>query len=85
MSYATITSKGQTTIPKEIREQFDLQPGDRIFFSVNEAGRIEIQPLIDITAIKGLLKRPKGKVVTVEQMNDAPLQGARRRFKRSAQ
>jgi AbrB family looped-hinge helix DNA binding protein len=84
MSYATITSKGQTTIPKEIREQFNLQPGDRILFFVNEAGRIEIQPLIDITSLKGLLKRPKGKAATIEQIQEAPRLGAQRRFKRSA-
>jgi len=85
MSYATITSKGQTTIPKEIREQCNLQPGDRILFFVNQAGRIEIQPLIDITAVKGVLKRPRGKAATLEQMNEAPRQAARRRFKRAAQ
>ncbi|HTT38269.1 MAG TPA: AbrB/MazE/SpoVT family DNA-binding domain-containing protein [Burkholderiales bacterium] len=84
MSYATITSKGQTTIPKEIRDQFNLRPGDKVFFFVNEAGRIEIQPFIDITAVKGLLKRPKAKAATLEQMNEAPRQAARRRFKRAA-
>ena len=83
MSYATITSKGQTTIPKEIREQFSLQPGDRILFFVNEAGRIEIQPLIDITAVKGVLKRPGRKATSIKQMDEAPRQVARRRFERS--
>jgi AbrB family looped-hinge helix DNA binding protein len=84
MSYATITSKGQTTIPKEIREQFNLQPGDRILFFVNDAGRIEIQPLIDITVVKGLLKRPGRKAGSLRQISQAPRRGAVRRFERSS-
>jgi|SoimicMinimDraft_4_1059732.scaffolds.fasta_scaffold856851_1 antitoxin PrlF len=84
MSYATITSKGQTTIPKEIREQFNLQPGDRILFFINDAGRIEIQPLIDITAVKGLLKRPGRKPASLRQISQAPRRGAARRFERSS-
>ena len=84
MSYATITSKGQTTIPKEIREQFNLQPGDRILFFINDAGRIEIQPLIDITAVKGLLKRPGRKPASLRQINQTPQRGAARRFERSS-
>lgn len=82
MSQATITSKGQTTIPREIRERFNLRPGDKILFFVNEAGRIEIQPMLDITAVKGVLKRAGAKPVTLEQMAEAPKQGARARFKR---
>ena len=84
MSYATITSKGQTTIPKEIREQFNLQPGDRILFFVNDAGRIE-NPTADRHYLpQGPAKRPKGKVATIEQIREAPRLGAQRRFKRSA-
>ena len=84
MSYATITSKGQTTIPKEIRERFNLEPGDKILFFVNEAGRIEIQPLIDVTAVKGILKRSGRKAVTLKQMGEAPRRAAHRRYTRSA-
>ncbi|MFN0315296.1 MAG: AbrB/MazE/SpoVT family DNA-binding domain-containing protein [Burkholderiales bacterium] len=78
-----MTSKGQTTIPREIRERFNLQPGDKILFFVNDAGRIEIQPMVDITAVKGVLKRAGAKPVTVEQMAEAPRVAARARFKRS--
>ncbi len=34
MIQATLTSKGQLTIPKEVRERFDLQPGDRLLFEI---------------------------------------------------
>ena len=41
MSAATLTSKGQITIPKEIRHQLGLQAGDRLQFRIGENGRIE--------------------------------------------
>ena len=84
MALATITSKGQTTIPREIRERFNLQPGDKILFLINEAGRIEIQPMVDIVALKGLLKRPGAKSVSVEEMAEGPRKAAAARFRRSA-
>jgi antitoxin PrlF len=39
MSIATMTSKGQTTIPKAIREKLNLCPGDRILFAIETDGR----------------------------------------------
>ena len=43
MTAATITSKGQVTIPVDVRNQLGLQSGDRIEFSFNEAtGRYEL-------------------------------------------
>lgn len=83
MALATITSKGQTTIPREIRERFNLQPGDKILFLINAAGRIEIQPVVDRVALKGLLKRPGAKSVSAEAMVEAPRRAAAARFRRS--
>ena len=40
MAFATITSKGQTTIPKEVRSAANLKSGDRIHFAVLENGTI---------------------------------------------
>jgi AbrB family looped-hinge helix DNA binding protein len=36
----TLTSKGQVTIPKHIRESLKLEPGSRLIFDVNEAGEV---------------------------------------------
>ncbi len=39
----TLTSKGQATIPKRIRESMNLKPGSRLVFDVNEAGDIVLR------------------------------------------
>lgn len=44
MTISTITSKGQTTIPKEIRERFHLKAHDRLLFK-SEGDRIVIKPI----------------------------------------
>ncbi|MCA9457205.1 MAG: AbrB/MazE/SpoVT family DNA-binding domain-containing protein, partial [Nitrospira sp.] len=45
MPVATLTSKGQITLPKKIREQLKLQPGDRVEFLVGTDGRITVWPV----------------------------------------
>jgi AbrB family looped-hinge helix DNA binding protein len=43
MPTATLTSKGQTTVPKEVREHLGLKPGDRLRFGIQEDGRVVIE------------------------------------------
>ena len=70
MAHSTITTKGQTTIPKEIREHLKLQPGNRIEYVVDEAGRVVLRPATyDIRNLHGILQRPGQPTVTVEEMN----------------
>lgn len=40
----TLTSKGQVTIPKRIRDALHLEPGTRVEFSVNASGEVVLQP-----------------------------------------
>ena len=40
----TLTSKGQVTIPKHIRDELHLQPGATVEFAVNAAGEVVVQP-----------------------------------------
>lgn len=40
----TLTSKGQATIPKRIRDSLGLKPGSRLLFDVNAAGEIVLRP-----------------------------------------
>ncbi len=71
MSVATLTSKGQITLPKAIREQLQVQPGDRVEFLVGSDGKITVWPVTcDVTILKGLISKPK-QPVTLEAMRAA--------------
>ena len=71
MPTSTMTSKGQTTIPKEVRARLHLKPGDRLEFVVDEEGRVIVLPAtVDAADLAGILKAPS-KPVTVEAMNQA--------------
>ena len=70
MSVATVTSKGQITIPKDIREKLNLHSGDKIHFLTDDEGRVSIAPATrSITALKGIVPKPD-KPVTLEEMNE---------------
>lgn len=69
---ATLTSKGQVTLPKEIRERLGLTAGSRLDFSIDDNGELRIRPVATTAlGLAGLLRRPGQPPVTVEQMNDA--------------
>lgn len=71
MPAATLTSKGQITIPKPVREALKLETGDRVEFLVAADGTVTIWPVIeDVTTLKGMLKKPSRRV-TIEEMNQA--------------
>ncbi|MBI4402445.1 MAG: type II toxin-antitoxin system PrlF family antitoxin [Nitrospirae bacterium] len=71
MPTSTVTSKGQTTIPKEIRDRLHLQAGDRLEFVVDEDGRVLVLPAtVDAAELAGVLKPPP-RPVSVEAMNQA--------------
>lgn len=69
---ATITSKGQITLPKEIREQLGLVVGSKLDFSIEADGSLRVRPLHRGAAdLFGLLHDPDRAASTVEQMNEA--------------
>jgi AbrB family looped-hinge helix DNA binding protein len=71
MASATVTSKGQITIPRPIREALELEPGDRVAFRVDEEGRVILEPeTLDLMELYGSLK-PTVQGVTVEDMRRA--------------
>jgi antitoxin PrlF len=72
MASATLTSKGQVTIPAIVRSDLGLGTGDRIEFIMNESsGRYEVVPATkSIESLKGLIAKPS-KRVSVEDMNAA--------------
>jgi antitoxin PrlF len=71
MPISTITSKGQTTIPGEIRRLLKLKAGDRIEFLVEADGKVVLVPVtVDVRKLKGLLA-PAPRRVSIEDMDMA--------------
>lgn len=66
---ATLTSKGQTTIPKEIRDSLGIKPGDRMTFTLMPDGTVVMRVKTKrATDLAGLLHKKGRKAVPVEQM-----------------
>lgn len=76
MLESTVTERGQTTLPRDIRRTLDLQPGDRIRYVV-EGDHVRILPVRAVAELKGLLKADR-KPISIEEMDDAIATGARR-------
>ena len=71
MATATLTSKGQITIPVEVRSDLKVDAGDRVEFVQIAPGRYEFVAVTnDVTALKGMFGRAK-KTVSIESMNAA--------------
>jgi len=76
MSSATVTSKGQITIPKEVRDAVGFDTGKRISFRVRKDGVVEMRPDdVDLLSLCGMLK-PRVKGITLEEMDEAVRLGA---------
>lgn len=83
MSVATMTSKGQLTVPAEVREKLRLKAGDKVRF----------EPMVDgtyrLVAKTGSIRELKGCVppldrpVTIDEMEEAVVAGAVARFERN--
>ncbi len=71
MPSATVTSKGQITIPLEVRRNLGLHPGGRVHFVRNDqTGRFEVVPgTVPLMSLFGILPKPE-KTVTIEEMNE---------------
>jgi AbrB family looped-hinge helix DNA binding protein len=71
VSTATITSKGQTTIPKAVRDRLRLKAGDRVEFVVQADGTALMVPAtLGLDDLEGMLPRPR-KPVSLEAMDRA--------------
>lgn len=70
MATATITSKGQLTIPASVRQDLHVGPGDRLEFVRLADGRYEVVAATrDVASIKGMIRT--SKVVSLEEMDRA--------------
>ena len=70
MPTATLTSKGQVTLPKEVRDHFHLAEGDRLEFLIAENGEVQVRPVAgSVEALFGMLRRPGTPARSVEEMD----------------
>ena len=70
--YTTMTSKGQLTVPKEIRDSLGLKEGTKFSMTI-ENGTVVARPrnrsIMELAGILG--KAPNGKSLTIDEMDDA--------------
>ncbi len=79
MPTTTLTSKGQITVPREIRNHLGVDVGDRLSFEVTESGQVFVQAeTTDIRSLRGVLKRNRS-AVSLKEMDLAIRRGASRR------
>ena len=70
MSESTITTKGQTTVPRPIRDALHARPGTKLQWHLLPDGTIMVRAKTQsILGLAGMLKAPKGKRVRVADMN----------------
>ena len=69
MPTATVTSKGQITIPASVRKALNVDSGDRVEFVEIESGRFElVASTRSVTELKGMFGSPP-RAVSIEEMN----------------
>jgi len=70
MAESTITAKGQTTVPAEVRARVKAAAGTRLVWTVLPDGTVIVRAKTkSILKLAGALKGPKGKRVAIEDMN----------------
>lgn len=80
MPTATLTSKGQLTLPKKVREVLRVKPGDRVDFILHGPDEVRLRAgRHDVRDLKGLLHRPGRKPVSLAAMDEAISRESRRR------
>ena len=79
MATATPTSKCQLTLPRDIRTHLRVQTGDVVEFVIDSAGEVRVRAgSLDVSDLKGLLRKPGRKPVSLAAMDEA-IQTARGR------
>ena len=81
MPVATLTSKGQITIPKTVREALRLQTGVKLEFILSPNGDALIRPVTKkVDDVYGMLRKPGRKSVSVEEMDSAIARRTKAKF-----
>jgi len=78
MSTLTVTAKGQITLRKDLLTHLGVQPGDKVVVDKLPDGRIEVKlarPTGKISDVFGLLKRPGGPTLSIEEIDEIAKRG----------
>ena len=85
MPTSILTSKGQTTVPKKVRDALKLKTGDRLEFIIESDNRVTLRPATsDLIALDGLLDRSSTPAVSVEAMDEAVEEAVSQSFRASS-
>lgn len=75
MQESTVTIKGQTTLPRDVRAALGLTSGDRVRYVILD-GEVRILKARSVKELHGVLARPGQAPVTLEAMDEAIASGA---------
>ncbi len=76
MSESSITIKGQTTLPKAVRQALDLTPGDRLRYVILDDGQVRLMRTIPVIGLAGMLRRNGQQALSLEDLDRAVAEGA---------
>lgn len=75
---ALLTSKGQLTLPKAARDALHLKAGQRLIVDITPDGKLTLTPFrVNALAVRGLLKSPHPRALSVEEMDEGIAQHLR--------
>lgn len=81
---ATVTSKGQVTLPKPIRDALGIDAGTILDFELDKKGGLAVRKVkSDPLALFGLFHKPGRKPATLKDMDDAIAEAVVERYRRS--
>ena len=70
----TVTAKGQVTLRRRVLDHLGVKAGERVKVSLLPDGRVELMAAsesIDIGSLRGALRRPGQRVISLQEMQDA--------------
>lgn len=76
MRESTVTIKGQTTLPRDVRQALGLHPGDRVRYMILDGGEVRIVRSGPVMALAGLLEGRSTHRATLEEIEQAIAESA---------
>lgn len=76
MSQSTVTAKGQTTLPKAVRQALSLSAGDQLRYVILDDGQVRLLRTRPVAGLAGMLRRDGQAPVSLEDIEAAIAAGA---------